>query len=367
VAKLAEREYRVLTHGPGYFVSSRTVADAPGVETITLDLEIDRAIEVTGTLRDAQTKKTVAGGLLYIARADNPHLKDYPDFSSPGLITATAYAQEDGRFRLSILPGKGWLCVTALEEEAYTQAVFEDDGSGLIQGVPAGYTASRFHAIVPLDVDPAPGKPLTVEVPLRPGRSREGTILDADGKPLSGVRTAGLHPLSFKDRNFIPSDPLKDNRFKVHGIDSTRDRALVFYHLERKLAKVVRVPGSETGELTVKLAPMGSVQGRLIDDKTKKPMPGARVTVEISRQLADYKDMPGELLQEHREHLLRVVMTDEDGRFNVDGLVPGLKYNLVCSDGELRRGVTIFSHREDIRVESGKATDLGELQAQPMR
>jgi hypothetical protein len=367
VPKLAEREYTVLSFGGMYFASTRTVVDAPGVEKIKFDFELDGAIMLAGNLTDAKTNQPIAGRVQYIAQADNPYLKDYPDFKGTGFVQAPGNAQQDGQFQLPIIPGKGWLCVTALDEKAYPQAVFENGDGILIKGVPDGLLTTRFHAIVPLDVDPNLKKPLKVEVSLQPGQPRHGRILDPEGKPLSGVRAVGLHPISFMDDYFINSDPLKDDRFIVHGINPRRERVLVFYHLDKKLGKVMHVPGAETGELKVKLAPMGSVQGRLIDDKTKKPMPGTRVTVEISRRLADYNDLPDELLQEHKKHLLRVVMTDEDGRFNVDGLVPGLKYNLVCSDGELRPGVTIFSHREDIRIEPGKATDLGELQGQPMR
>lgn len=365
--KSPEKDYRVLTLGDLYFFSGRTVPDAPGVDAIKFDFEVDRAMGVTGTLYDSETRKPVAGRIQYIARADNPHLKDYPDFSSPGFMTATAFAREDGRFQVSAIPGKGWLCVTAMQETAYTQAVLKDWDGGLIPGVPSGFSPPRFHAVVPIDVDPDLKKPFTIDVPLRPGKSRQGILLDPDGKPIAGVLTAGLHPISVRDGNFIGAPPLRDNSFTVHGIDPNRDRTVVFYHPGKKLWHILHLRRAETGELTVKLAPMGTVRGRLVDGATKKPMPGIRVQVEISRRFTDYKELPYELIHDHGELLLHVVKTDEEGRFEVDGLVPGLKYNLVCSDGELRPGVTVYRHQEDVRVEPGRTTDLGAIQSKPTR
>src|SRR5262249_14141058 len=56
------------------------------------------------------------------------------------------------------------------------------------------------------------------------------------------------------------------------------------------------------------------------------------------------------------------VKTDDEGRFRLDGLVPGLKYTLLV--GEPGRGPRVRpSHlRQNVTGEAGKTKDLGELE-----
>ena len=44
-------------------------------------------------------------------------------------------------------------------------------------------------------------------------------------------------------------------------------------------------------------------------------------------------------------------------------LLPGLKYNFVASEGEIRPGVKVPYYQEDLSVESGKIKDLGDLKS----
>src|SRR5690606_10436971 len=99
----------------------------------------------------------------------------------------------------------------------------------------------------------------------------------------------------------------------------------------RNLGKLVRVPGDQKGELTVKLEPLGGVTGRLLD-AAGKPIAGAYVRAEITRLIKAYDDLPWELMHGHMEKLKVVQTTGPDGRFQLDGLVPGLKYFLTAGD-----------------------------------
>jgi len=82
-----------------------------------------------------------------------------------------------------------------------------------------------------------------------------------------------------------------------------------------------------------------------------------------------YKDLPIELLQNQREQrrmgrlirwLPEGVKTDAEGKFRVEGLLPGLKYTLWVSDDGTRQRAP--SHwQEDVTAESGKVKDLGDV------
>ena len=73
------------------------------------------------------------------------------------------------------------------------------------------------------------------------------------------------------------------------------------------------VRGDETEPLTVRLQPLGSATGRLL---TQKGEPAANVTIDFGRT-GNYG--PG----------IRTAKTDGDGRFRVDGLAVGQKYDAI--------------------------------------
>ncbi|HEY8504849.1 MAG TPA: hypothetical protein VIL46_09725, partial [Gemmataceae bacterium] len=357
-----QERYFVATGGGGHFYSMREVADTPGLETVTYDLGVDQGIDLRGRLTDAETGQPIPGSVWYLAAADNPHVKDYPDFSAQSTIPSSGAARGDGQFRLPVIPGRGWLLVTAKDEDRYASAATENGKHSFLEAVPHAYHTSRFHAVVPVDIDPVEAGPVTVDVALRPGRRLAGKLVGPDGEPVSGVFPAGLRSISVTDGVFNPCEALKGAEFTILGLSPGRERPLVFYHLERNLGKLVRVPGDQKGELTVKLEPLGGVTGRLLD-AADKPIAGAYVRAEITRLIKAYDDLPWELMHGHMEKLKVVQTTGPDGRFQLDGLVPGLKYFLTAGDSESDRDPPFYLHRGDLTVEPGAAKDLGDLQS----
>src|SRR5262249_55191805 len=144
---------------------------------------------------------------------------------------------------------------------------------------------------------------------------------------------------------------------------------LVFVHPEKKLAKVQKVAAEDKGPLTVRLEPTGALAGRVLDPAGR---PSAGVKVKAAYSIAeleearkagkDSKNRVWELellydFQAWEKILNREGTTDKDGKFRLDGLVPGLKYDLGVNDG-LPQDVI---RRERLSVESGKDKDLGDL------
>jgi hypothetical protein len=62
-----------------------------------------------------------------------------------------------------------------------------------------------------------------------------------------------------------------------------------------------------------------------------------------------------------RDWTTRKVTADKDGRFKLDGLLPGLTYTVYVSDGDLGEAGTLVTSKRDVTVEAGKELDLGEL------
>jgi hypothetical protein len=74
----------------------------------------------------------------------------------------------------------------------------------------------------------------------------------------------------------------------------------------------------------------------------------------------EFKDLPGDLLYDYPDWepiINRETTTDKDGKFRLDRLIPGLRYDLTLKDGTSPDAI----RREKLSVESGKDKELGDL------
>ncbi len=347
-----QKEYsRITAGGMPYFTATRTqIADTPGFGPIVLDFELTRGVVVKGRLTDAVTGKPVTGRVDYTPAGDNPNLKDFNLKDFTGLPEFSGRGGEDGAFAVLAIPGAGRLAATAADTDAYALA--------------KGDRFRQSNAVVRIDVSEKDEKSLVCDIALRPARSLGGSVTGPDGKPVGGAHAAGLHAV----RPFLRgAEKLTGESFRVHGLTPKNERVLLFVHPEKKLAKVQKVAAEDKAPLTVRLEPTGALAGRVLDP-SGRPWAGVKVKaaysiaeLEEARKVAkDPKNLPWELLydfQAWEKILNREGTTDKDGTFRLDGLVPGLKYDLGVNDG-LPQDVI---RRERLSVESGKDKDLGDL------
>ena len=188
------------------------------------------------------------------------------------------------------------------------------------------------------------------------------SVVGPDGKPLAGAHAAGLSPVFGFSR--FEQRKLGSASFKVGGLAPRRPRAVFLFHQEKKLARVQRFEGDEKGPVTVRLEPLAALTGRLLD-ADGKPAAGLKVAALMSVRQEDYKELPIDLLYDYPSWSKLTnaeATTDKDGRFRIEGLVPGLKYLVNVKDGsEILPAYT----RDVPALESGKAGDLGDLKARP--
>ncbi|HEY8505470.1 MAG TPA: sigma-70 family RNA polymerase sigma factor, partial [Gemmataceae bacterium] len=330
-----------------YFDRNQRVAAAPpGLVPIQVDFELEKGVVVPVRLVDKVTGKPVRAELNYNPFADNPHVKDYTD-----LNWAQVEEKPDGSYEVLAIPGPGALCVRATPLDGYVLNIperlraehYDPDGRRL--GVSGGtLVLEQYHAIVPIDVSPDESRTAPREIVLDPGLTLKGTVLGPDGEPLTGAHSAGLYPVT----RWFEDHPLKSADFKVGGLDGS-PRPLLFFHSEKKLAKLLSARGDEPAPLAVRLEPLGAAIGRVLDRSGRRAA-GETVTAVPDRKSEIYPlDIAG---APWTEFLRAEAKTGEDGRFRLDGLVPGLRYRVEWG-GEPR----------SITVESGKVTDLGDLTA----
>jgi RNA polymerase sigma factor (sigma-70 family) len=348
-------EYYVAAEGPSHFNLTRLdVKDTPGLEPITVDFELERGLVLRGRLTD-QEGKPVRGSVHYAALAANPNLKDFTSLNGLKVgVTPMGQSGPDGSFAVLTIPGPGLLFASADEADRYSRA--QVDGPLLQDVVRANHHPSQSHAVVRIDPSEKDPKSTARDIALEPGRTRTGTVLGPDGQPLAGVLAGGLAPVV---RTYGTPRKLETARFTATGLSPREPRALVFYHHEKQLSKLVRVKADEGGPLTVRLEPLGGITGRVLD-ANGRPWAGLTVLLELNRSVLTNKDVPFEFLISETPFTPRAqVTTDKDGRFQFKGVVPGMPYNLFVSEGG--PGTRVAYHAKDLSAESGKTRDLGDL------
>jgi RNA polymerase sigma factor (sigma-70 family) len=331
------------------------IADTPGLEPLRVDFDLDRGVAITGRLTDKTTGKPVRGYLGFIPLADNPNIKNFSELGKLHVIASDeAHAKADGSFTVTAIPGPGVLTARADDEDQFLPA--EVEGIKLAQNI----ILDGYHAVIPVSPSESDPKSTHIDVALVPGRTLTGTLVGPDGQPLAGARAAGLGAVP---KFFDPSEgKLATPSFTVSGLSLKKSRTVLFIHPEKKLARLLAIRPDELGPLTVRLDAPGTLAGRLVDAEGK-PLAGVKVSAQLSFKPEDTKDLPADIQfngQFWSKLITGEATTDKDGKFRVEGLVPGLKYLLnVKKEMEILTDYT----RENLTVESGKANDLGELKA----
>ena len=194
-----------------------------------------------------------------------------------------------------------------------------------------------------VEINPAPeAQEVTLELQADPGRTARGTILGPDGRPLLGGVEIRLLDI-FQDPQQTPADSVE--------VRSSRDPPgryrLDFFHRARKLAGSVVLGGDEPGELTVTLQPWGTVVGRVVDEEGKP-----RNDVKLSSTRRDRPD------PERGDLPDRTAAVDAQGRFRIEGLVPGIKYDADARSPRTAYGLLFL---KGVQVGPGEVKDVGDI------
>jgi RNA polymerase sigma factor (sigma-70 family) len=341
-----------------FLMMMQEVKEKPGLEPVAVDFALKRGVWIDVRVTDKVTGKPVNSSIEYNAFLDNPHLQNVPGYiNHSGRQTWAA----DGRFRVVGLRGRGLISVWAADNH-YRVAVGADKIKGLerdVVQVSSGYFIPRnIHGLA--EVNAAEGaESVSVEVALDPGRTLSGTILGPDGKPLSGALVSGLDET---DRWYMHwTAPLKTAEFTVTGLDGKRPRLVQVVHLKKGLAGFLILQGDEKGPLCVTLGPAGTLTGRVVRKEGKAAVGGA-VECFNSDWFSGYTVFPA---PPDLGSFPRSPWTDKDGKFRVEGLIPGLKYKLYYKGDSF---VTRIGGpaAENLTVKPGETKELGDLQIEQL-
>ena len=314
-----------------------------GNKPAPLDLTLRKGVWIQGRVTDAESGEPLDADLEYHAFADNPHLGPNPGYEMRGTRT-----ELDGSFRLLGLPGRGCVAAKAFDGRYVRGVGFAALFKGrnrdeIVNGAhPLFTSAYEVNVIVP--VDPTENaETVACELRASTGRKRLGTVQGPDGKPLSGFVAFGLKP----GWGSNPPSPSAD--FTVTALAPFEQRSLVFRHVERKLIGTLTVPGDENGPLAVTLGPWSTVTGRVVGEDGK---PRSDIAIVLHHDPFPEHALGGSA----RQPSFRFE-PDELGRFQIDALAPGVKYDLNILDPKI--GIVGYVVR-GLLVQAGQAMDLGE-------
>jgi RNA polymerase sigma factor (sigma-70 family) len=350
-----------------YITTERAVADSPGYEPMTADIVMVRGVVVTGRLIDRTNGRPVQAWVAYTAPRDNPYWARLPGWiptvgngnrPSPGWHVPS---MADGSYRIVVPPGRGFLVAhIQYQPDRYIPAGIPSkrhpgapaDALDMhYDTVPFGLFPSNFPAVCPVDI--APGTvSATYDLTFDSGLVRTGRVMDPEGRPLSGVSLVGE---SHEFGSLFAFKPLDGSQFSVYGLSPSPllPRTLIFRHADGRLGKTVRVNPRDSGPLEVRLEPTASVTGRLLD-AMGRPCEGIGVRV---LRLIDEPTRGAQL-----EFIPPIqATTDADGRFRIDGIVPGAVQELQAVGFQAGPGGFLL---EDWTPKPGEVKDLGEIRPQ---
>jgi len=326
----------------------RVAADTPAFDPVTYDFALKRGIVLRGKVTDKATGRPISGFVNVYTFEDNPHNDEFPGYRSsypPHVLV------QNGRYEVVALPGRGVIGFRCRQDgyrEHYRGRVGAeaikgyDPGAKVFRTEPTNCEVGTYHVVAELNLDSGSAT-ATLDIQVDPGRTLVVNPVDPEGRPVAGTMAAGVDDLFPWSEHSQPSA-----KVEVHGLDPGQRRRVTITHAGRKLIGSIYLKGDETGPLTLRLQPYGTLTGRIIDDNGQ-PSGGLR----LFNTEGVWPPRPAE------QGILPAgdndgIHTGPDGRFRVEGLVPGLRYGGSAAEG---RG-EVF---RDVTVASGEVKDLGDL------
>ncbi len=167
-----------------YLPSWQRLPDLTVSQPLHVELVLKRGVWAQGKVTDKVTGQPVPASIRYGAAPDNPHLGEVPGLRqvpTNGDGTTATETNDDGTYRIAVLPGRGILVISA-PGPTYSDPAPEDRPDPVTY-IPPIY--GRGDASAEMDVAPNM-KSFTCDFALEPGRTLKGRVLDPEGKPLAG-------------------------------------------------------------------------------------------------------------------------------------------------------------------------------------
>jgi hypothetical protein len=358
---------------PGTLYSITTVAVDDRSEVV---IEPRRGIPFRLKLTDEQGRPPVAE-VTYHVVLPNAHP---PESRMVGYNGAISYAARtpDGTYEGFVLPGPGAVLVRLPDTSDYrpahvdpkaffapgktawtAQDLISTYGNHDTLSIHPGWWLDQHeYAAIVLVNPPEDSGPLELTATVSRDRPRQVSLVDPDNKPVEGATSEGL--------TFFPWDHeprLRAASFPVTKLHPDRLRRITFFREDRKLIGFLGARGDGEAPYTVRMQRWGTVTGRIVDGNGKALPPAERAKGDAISAYLFMGNWGGIVTNgdptvgEHPGG-----QADEQGRFRLERLVPGLRYS-----ARIYRGTGMFAGMafENLVLEPGEVRDLGDIRSKP--
>jgi RNA polymerase sigma factor (sigma-70 family) len=338
----------------GYMDAHTWADDTPGYDPVTANITLKKGVIVTGKMIDKATGKPIRGLAMVAVLHDNPFVKEYP----PSTNFHRRPTDADGTFRTVTIPGHVLLMGGPRDVKTMSQFQAPTPDAKYPQyfitefpNFPSYYNPdSSFSPIQGnwckvLDIKPD-AKVVEQDIVLERAPSLPIRIQDAQGKLLTDVWVGGWC------QDWYPPIQCKDAKCTAYQLEAGKPRLLVFFHPGRKLTGTLTLKGEEKPPVVAKLGPVGTIKGQLLD-ADGKPLAGLAVDVQYWQRAASEV---GKII-----HRGKQIVTDANGVFAIDDLIPEQKFELSYRQGKRKFERTPKLVNPTIEVKAGESRDLGTI------
>jgi RNA polymerase sigma factor (sigma-70 family) len=300
--------------------ASAEVPDPAGFAAVTVDFALGRGIPIEGIIRDQAGKPVPLAWVLYCPDRSNTEAVLKGSRFPGHLAGMRSPTGPDGRFRVTGLPGKGFL-VVEMEGRRYLAACDRvKEGTmavTVLNTLPYRVRTDSCNAACAIDV-PKASKVFRRDLSVETGLGVIVSVVGPDGKPVAGAESFAARARDTWKGETLPG------QHRLEALNPRRLRTILFRHSASGLVGKLNLSADFTGDrCVVSLRPGVNLAGRVLDDEGK-PRAGARVTLRFMSAHQDDSAESWAVLTGPKEP----ITTDAAGRFRIAGLPPGLAYEM---------------------------------------
>ena len=311
-----------------YFITDNLKAPAsgPGLDPIRFDIDLKRAICITGRVTDVRTGGPVPAAIHYYPFLSNENARGFPNFRAGHtdmFWTGNRYHTDaDGHYRVVGLPGRGIVAVKGFDGAHLTAVGIDRVANPPEGGIGRDFELPTYNSLRPMEYNalaevnpPDRAEAFVHDFALQTGRSMTVQLVDPQGSPLTEASVEGRYPSPYEGR--VHYSGLDDqSRTVITGLDPKATRTVLFQHDGRNLGAVLIIkPGEDdrAGADGDALRPCATVTGRVVDGDGKP----VRGEVESRMSYGDNNES-GSVGPDFP--------LDAEGRFRIEGVIPGASY-----------------------------------------
>ncbi|MCH7989450.1 MAG: hypothetical protein IID46_09945 [Planctomycetes bacterium] len=330
-----------------------------GIGDAKLSIKLLRGIVVEGRVVEKETGKPVSEVALYF----DPQRKNNPLFNKSSvsrfLGSDMKYITDaNGRFRMPVWPGPGYLLLNApMLDYVHVQVSMGERWYGK-----PGLWREYHDGALKLNLKPGE-KPQPLKIELQRGITLRRKVVRPDGQPAGGKAYARSY-LQYEDRikSSLPEIPIEDGLLELPGFDPEKSVPLFLIDFEHHCGAIVSSINPDGP--AIQLQKCGSAKFRFENNKGEvladfKPRLLMIVTPGVTATHHIQPDQPlwaESIIWDNIVRPGKVPKTDADGRVTVNDLIPGATYRLQFIS---KKG--LWDNGYEFTVRSGETTDVGKV------